>query len=55
MEPQVPCLQNGHESSYSAEQFGRFEEAVHVQGLQKGGNVAPGGDVALMTIGSPEH
>lgn len=55
VEPQVPCLQNGHESSYSVERFERLKEAVDVKVLQKGGNVVPIGDIALMTVGSPEH
>lgn len=55
VEPQVSCLQNRHESSYSVEQFGRLKEEVDVKVLQKGGNVAPIGDIALKAIGSPEH
>lgn len=55
VEPQVPCLQNGPQSSYSVERFGRLKEAVDVKVLQKGGNVAPVEDIALMTMGSPEH
>lgn len=55
VEPQVPCLQNRHESSYSEERFGRLKEKVDVKVLPKGGNVAPIGDIALMAIGPPEH